>query len=145
MSKQTGNPLVGVVQDACLGVYLMTKYDLNIDEETFNDIVMETKFTHVNEKPFDILRELYAIERILNFKQKPFRKFSGKTLDVTKKALKIYKDFYSKNPVRKTIVFGCFCVAWPGNEYEIREKMQLNKKLAQKGLKNVLEKINGCR
>ena len=62
----------------------------------------------------------------------------GFSKDITKEALKIYKGFYGKNPVRKTIVFGCFCVAWPGNEYEIGEKMQLNEKLAQKGLKKWL-------
>ena len=81
MSKQTGNPLVGVVQDACLGAYLMTKYDLNIDAETFNDIVMEIRFTHAKkEEPFDLFSKLEKIERILRFKKKPYRKYSGKTL-----------------------------------------------------------------
>lgn len=62
--------------------------------------------------------------------------------DVTKEAIKIYKKFYG--PIRKTIVFGCFCVAYQGNEPKIREKMGLKEKLAEKGLKDVLEKINGC-
>ena len=61
--------------------------------------------------------------------------------DVTKEALKIYKKFYEKNPVRKTIAFGCFCVVWKGNEDKILEKMKLNEKIAQRRLKNVTEKI----
>ena len=79
MSKQSGKPLVGIVQDACLGAYLMTKYDRNIDVETFNDIVMEIKFTHVKKEGlFD--SKLEKIERVLQFKRKPYRKYSGKTL-----------------------------------------------------------------
>ena len=65
----------------------------------------------------------------------------GFPADVTKEAIKIYLKFYGKNPVRKTIIFGCFCVAWKRNEYEIREKMNLREKLAQKGLEDVLGKI----
>ena len=55
---------------------------------------------------------------------------------VTKKALEIYKNYYGKNPVRKMIIFGCFCVAWPGNEHEIRTRMKLQNKYAQMGLRN---------
>ena len=55
MSKQSGKPLIGIVQDACLGAYLMTKNDWDIDEETFNDIVMEIKFTHTKQD-FNLLK-----------------------------------------------------------------------------------------
>ena len=87
-----------------------------------------------------------------NVKEKPKSKLE-KTMEnygfptgVTKEAIRIYMRFYGKNPVRKMIIFGCFCVAWGRNEYEIRTKMKLQKKLAQNGLEDVLERIkNYCR
>lgn len=57
----------------------MTKNDWDIDEETFNDITMEIKFTHTGQ-PFDPLCELRTIERILNLKGILYKKFSAKTL-----------------------------------------------------------------
>ena len=79
MSKQSGKPLIGIVQDACLGAYLMTKNDWNIGEETFNDIVMEIKFTHTKQD-FNLFEKLDMIERILKFKKVPYEKNIGKTL-----------------------------------------------------------------
>ena len=78
MSRQTGEPLVGVVQDACLGVYLMTvKYgDIPIDLETFNDIVMEIKFTHTKQH-FCLSSALENIRRVLSLKDAPY---NGRTL-----------------------------------------------------------------
>ena len=78
MSRQSGEPLVGVVQDACLGVYLMTaKYgDVPIDTGTFNDIVMEIKFTHTGQH-FCLSSALENIRRVLSLKDVPY---NGRTL-----------------------------------------------------------------
>ena len=78
MSRQTGEPLVGVVQDACLGVYLMTvKYgDIPIDLETFNDIVMEIKFTRTKQH-FCLSSALENIRRVVSLKDAPY---NGRTL-----------------------------------------------------------------
>ena len=54
----------------------------------------------------------------------------GFLTDVTKKAIKIYIKFYGKNPVRKSIIFGCFCVVW--DEYEIRKKNEITRKISAK-------------
>ena len=65
----------------------------------------------------------------------------GFSTDITREAIGIYKNYYGKNPVRKMIIFGCFCVAWPGNEHEIRTRMNLQPKYARIGLDDVLSKI----
>ena len=79
MSKQSDKPLIGIVQDTCLGAYLMTKNDWHIDDETFNDIVMEIKFTHT-EQDFNLFEKSNKIERISKFKKVPYEKNTGKTL-----------------------------------------------------------------
>ena len=79
MSKQSGKPLVGIVQDACLGAYLVTKNDWYIDEGTFNDIIMEIKFTHTGED-FNLCEKLDMVERILKFKKVVYKKNTEKTL-----------------------------------------------------------------
>ena len=70
--------------------------------------------------------------------------------DITLEALQLYKKYYDiyKKPLRgkigKTIVFGCFYVAWKKlkrevNEDEILEKIILNKKFGLRGLKHVVD------
>ena len=56
-------------------------------------------------------------------------KFTG-SRQTTRKALQIYK-VSGKNTVRKNIIYGCFCLAWPGNETAIRQQIGLNVSLAQ--------------
>ena len=79
MSKQSDKPVIGIVQDACLGAYLMTKNNWYIDDETFNDIVMEIKFVHAKQD-FNLFETLDKIERILKFKKVNYEKNTGKTL-----------------------------------------------------------------
>ena len=79
MSRQTGEPFIGVVQDACLGVYLMTKNNWCIDLGTFNDILMEIKFTHTGQH-FCLSSALKNIRRVLSLKDVPYKKLSGRTL-----------------------------------------------------------------
>ena len=79
MSKQSDKPLIGIVQDACLGAYLMAKNDWYIDDETLNDIVMEIKFKHTKQD-FNLFEKLSTVERIFKFQKVPFEKNTGKTL-----------------------------------------------------------------
>ena len=100
------------------------------------------------------------IEIIIGFpkREKPKSKLQKSTesynffKDITKEAFKLYKKYYeiTRNPLRRTIrkmiAYGCFYVTWKKlkgevNEDEILEKMKLNKKLGQRGLKNVIDML----
>ena len=94
------------------------------------------------------IERFFGFFKNFNVKQKPKTKLQkemesyGFPKDVTKEAFRLYKKFYDK-PIRKTIAFGCFYVAWKGevNEDEILGKMKLNKKVGRKELVKVTEKI----
>ena len=72
--------------------------------------------------------------------------------DITQEAFKLYKEYYkiTREPlgrvIRKTIAFGCFYVTLEKlkgevNENEILEKMRLNRKIGQRGLKTVTDML----
>ena len=55
----------------------------------------------------------------------------------------VYIRISGKNAIRKNVMFGCFCIAWPENKTTINQEMGLTFRIAQKGLDEV--KDNGCR